>query len=88
MSPIGTLLPIQHVRCEVGSLSETGPLVLDTRLSHLDPTRTSQAVSDCFSACRSCERPNLYSRDLESPPSQGAVIGRKCIGAGSEKVEH
>ena len=35
------LLPIQHVRYEVGSLSETGPLVLDTRLSHLDPKPTS-----------------------------------------------
>jgi hypothetical protein len=37
MTAIGPLLPIQHVRCEVGSLSETGPHVLDTRLSHLDP---------------------------------------------------
>jgi hypothetical protein len=45
MSPIGTLLPIQHVRCEVGSLSETGPLVLDTRLSHLDPTQTSSLIA-------------------------------------------
>jgi len=37
MSPVGPLLPIQHVRYEVGSLSETGPPVLDTRLSPLDP---------------------------------------------------
>jgi hypothetical protein len=37
MSTSGPLLPIQHVRCEVGSLSETGPIVLGTRLSHLDP---------------------------------------------------
>jgi pimeloyl-ACP methyl ester carboxylesterase len=41
MSPVGPLLPIQHVRCEVGSLSVTGQLVLDTRLSHLDPLRIS-----------------------------------------------
>jgi hypothetical protein len=34
------LLPIQHVRREVGSLSNTGPLVPDTRISHLDPKLT------------------------------------------------
>ena len=45
MSPVGPLLPIQHVRCEVGSLSETGPVVLDARLSHLDPERTRMGAS-------------------------------------------
>jgi hypothetical protein len=35
MAAVGPLLPIHHIRCEVGSLSKTGPLVLDTRLSHL-----------------------------------------------------
>jgi hypothetical protein len=33
--------------------------------SAIDPTRTSQAVSDRFSGSRWCERPNLYSRDLD-----------------------
>ena len=47
MSDVGPLLPIQHVRREVGSLSKTGPLVLDARLSHLDPESTSPAVSLC-----------------------------------------
>jgi hypothetical protein len=40
MSGFGPLLPIHHVRCDAGSLSKFGPLVLDTRLSHLDPFRT------------------------------------------------
>jgi hypothetical protein len=34
------LLPIQHVRCEVGSLSKTGSHVLDAGLSHFDPYGT------------------------------------------------
>ena len=36
-SDSGPLLLIQNVHCEVVSLSETGPLVLGTRFSHLDP---------------------------------------------------
>jgi hypothetical protein len=35
----GPMLPNQHIRCEVGSLCKTGPLVLDARLSRLDPLR-------------------------------------------------
>jgi hypothetical protein len=38
-SGVGLLLPIQHVRFEVGSLSRTGPIVLDASFSHLDPQR-------------------------------------------------
>jgi hypothetical protein len=33
----GPLLPIQQVLCEVGSLIKTEPIMLDARLSHLDP---------------------------------------------------
>jgi hypothetical protein len=40
MSVSGPLLPIQHVRCEVGSPSKSGPLVLGARLSHLDLKQT------------------------------------------------
>jgi hypothetical protein len=40
-SPELAALPIQHVRCEVGFLRKTGPLVLDARLSRHDPTQTS-----------------------------------------------
>jgi hypothetical protein len=37
------MLPLQHICCEVGSLSKTGPFVLDARLSQLDPSPTAQS---------------------------------------------
>ena len=39
----GPMLPLQHICCEVGSLSKTGPFVLDARLSQLDPSPTAQS---------------------------------------------
>ena len=44
--------------------------------SAIDPTRTSQAVSDRFSGSRSCERPNLYSRDLDIAATSIASVSR------------
>jgi hypothetical protein len=44
-SAFGPLLPFRHVRCEVGSLSKTGPLVLDPILSALDPEHNTELGS-------------------------------------------
>jgi hypothetical protein len=55
-SAFGPLLPIQHVRCEVGSLSKTGPLVLDARLSHLDPSATFLAKPYRGAGCAASKR--------------------------------
>jgi hypothetical protein len=49
VSASGPLLPIQHVRCEVGSLSETGPVVLDARLSRGDGRSTTLTHSWAWS---------------------------------------
>jgi hypothetical protein len=49
MSDVGPLLPIQHVRREVGSLSKTGPHVLVASLSHFDPyVWSGRAVQEVF----------------------------------------